>query len=106
MDLVKKVKEITIENEEFIMTFDMKSIAVYKEITGEAFVLGTQKLFSYDDEAIINFIASTLRRKSDPNKPLGNEIIEGNILYFLLNHTEDVIMLVADSLPDKSSKKK
>ncbi|MDU4952976.1 hypothetical protein HF846_13940 [Clostridium cadaveris] len=106
MDLVKKVKEITIENEEFIMTFDMKSIAVYKEITGESFVAGTQKLFDFDDEAIINFIASTLRRKSEPDKPLGKEIIEGDILYFLLNHTNDVIMLVSDSLPDKSSKKK
>ena len=31
MDLVKKVKEITIENEEFIMTFDMKSIASYQK---------------------------------------------------------------------------
>lgn len=106
MDLVKKAKDITIEDEEFIMTFDMKSIAVYKEITGESFVAGTQKLFAFDDEAIINFIASTLRRKSEPDKPLGKEIIEGDILYFLLNHTNDVIMLVSDSLPDKSSKKK
>ncbi|WP_462427198.1 hypothetical protein [Fusobacterium varium] len=106
MDLVKKTKDITIEDEEFIMTFDMKSIAVYKEITGESFVVGTQKLFNFDDESIINFIASTLRRKSEPDKPLGKEIVEGDILYFLLNHTNDVIMLVSDSLPDKSSKKK
>lgn len=107
MDLVKKVKEITIENEEFVMTFDMKSIATYKELTGTNFNRGVSKLFAYDDEAIINFIACTLRRKETPTEPLGKEVLEGDVLYFLMNHTLDVIILVTDSLPDnKTSKKK
>lgn len=106
MNLIKTVKEIKIENEEFIMTFDMKSIAVYKELTGESFVKGNGELFKYDDEAILNFIASTLRRKEEPKKPLGAEILEGDILYFLLNHSTDVINIVASSLPDKKDSKK
>lgn len=107
MNLVKKVKEINIENEKFIMTFDMKSIATYKELTGTNFNRGTHKLFQYDDEEIINFIASTLRREENPDTPLGREVLDGDILYFLINHTLDVITLVAESLPEgKENKKK
>lgn len=106
MDLVKKEKEIQIEDKSYIMAFDMKSIATYKELTGNNFNRGVHRLFSYDDEEIINFIACTLRNKSTPDKPLGAEVKNGDILYFLLNHTGDVIDLIADSLPNNNSKKK
>lgn len=107
MELVKKIKEINIEGEEFIMTFDMKSIATYKDITGTSFNRGATKLFQFDDEAVIYFIASTLRRKETPDIPLGNEVVQGDLIYFLLNHTMNVIELVAESLPEnKNSKKK
>lgn len=107
MELVKKIKEINIEGEEFIMTFDMRSIATYKEIAVTSFNRGATKLFQFDDEAVIYFIASTLRRKETPDIPLGNEVVQGDLVYFLLNHTMDVIELVAESLPEnKNSKKK
>ena len=107
MNLVKKVKEINIENENFIMAFDMRSIATYKELTGTNFNRGVTKLFQFDDEAIIYFIASTLRRAETPDIPLGKEVIEGDLIYFLINCTMEVINLVAESLPEnKSSKKK
>ena len=106
MNLVKKVKEINIENENFIMAFDMKSIATYKELTGTNFNMGAHKLFQYDDEAIINFIASTLRRQEKPDTPLAREVLDGDILYFLINHTMDVITLVAESLPESKDNKK
>lgn len=107
MELVKKKREINIENEKFIMTFDMRSIATYKELTGNNFNMSIHKLFQYDDEEIINFIASTLRREETPDMPLGQELLDGDVLYFLLNHTMDVITLVAESLPEgKNDKKK
>ena len=31
MDIVKKVKDIKIGDEDYIMTFDMRSIAVFKD---------------------------------------------------------------------------
>ncbi|MDQ0149123.1 hypothetical protein ACFO6R_05930 [Eubacterium multiforme] len=108
MDLVKKELEFEINNERFIMTFDMKSIATYKELSGEPFVLGEEKLKNFDDEAIINFIASTLRRKEEPDKPLGLEVINGDLVFYLFELTGYVIYLVNMSLPEapKESKKK
>lgn len=105
MNLLKKSKELTIENEEFVMEFDMRSIALYKELSNKSFTKGVGDLFKYDDEAIAMFIACTLRRKEDETKPLGKEVLEGDVLYFLLNHTNDVIDLVAMSLPSDNSKK-
>lgn len=106
MNLLKKSKKINIENEEFIMEFDMRSIAIYKELSDKSFTLGVRELFKYDDREIILFIASTLRRKENPNEPLGEEVLNGDILYFLINHTDDVIELIAMSLPIENSKKK
>lgn len=105
MNLIKKKREFKIGDKEYLMTFDMKSIATYKEMTGKSFVTGADKLYKYDDEEIINFIGSTLREKENPNKPIGKEIYNMDILYFLLNHTTDVIILVADSMPSSKGKK-
>lgn len=106
MNLLKKSKELCIENEEFVMEFDMRSIAAYKELSDKPFTKAIRELFKYDDEEIIKFIACTLRRKEEPTKPLGREVLDGDVLYFLLNHTNDVIELVAMSLPSDNSKKK
>lgn len=103
MNLLKKSKELTIENEEFVMEFDMRSIASYKELFNSSFTKGVIDLFKYDDEEILKFISCTLRRKEEPTKPLGREVLEGDVLYFLLNHKDDVIELVAMSLPSESS---
>lgn len=106
MELVKKIKEINIENEEFIMAFDMKSIAIYKDLTGRFFSRGVSELFKENDEEIIYFIASTLRRKETPNIPLGKEVLEGDILFFVMNLKIMAIELVMMSLPTETSKKK
>lgn len=106
MELVKKIKEINIENEEFIMAFDMKSIATYKDLTGRFFSRGVSELFKENDEEIIYFIASTLRRRETPNIPLGKEVLEGDILFFVMNLKIMAIELVMMSLPTETSKKK
>lgn len=108
MDLIKKTIDIKIGNEEFVMAFDMRSIATYKELTNRFFTQGVARLFKEDDEEIIYFIASTLRQKETPNEPLGKEVLEGDILYFLLNLKFTVIELVASALPssEDNSKKK
>ena len=108
MDLVKKVKEITIEDEEFIMTFDMQSIATYKELTNRFFSKGITELFKQNDEEVVYFIASILRRKATPTVPLGRKVIDGDTLFFLLNLKNIAIEIIAESLPndENSSKKK
>lgn len=109
MNLVRKEKEIKIGEEEYIMYFDMSSIVMYKELTNRFFTHGVNKLFEQDDEEIMYFMASTLRRKNNPKKPLGKEIFEADILQLLLMHKWDAIELVSASLPqadDSEPKKK
>ncbi|MBS6601301.1 MAG: hypothetical protein KH333_09885 [Clostridium sp.] len=106
MNLVRKEKEIKIGEEEYIMYFDMSSIVMYKELTNRFFTHGVNKLFEQDDEEIMYFMASTLRRKDNPKKPLGKEIFEADILQLLLMHKWDVIDLVASSLPVEETPKK
>lgn len=105
MNLVRKEKEIKIGEEEYIMYFDMSSIVMYKELTNRFFTHGVNKLFEQDDEEIMYFMASTLRRKDNPKKPLGKEIFEADILQLLLMHKWDVIDLVASSLPVEETQK-
>lgn len=108
MNLSKKIKELTIENEDYILTFDMKSILVYKELSGKTFTKGVEGLFQADDEECIYFMASMLRRKDNPGEPLAEKVINGNVLDLLINLKLEVIDFVLDSLPtdDKNSKKK
>ncbi len=109
MNLVRKEKEIKIGKEEYIMFFDMNSIVTYKEITKQSFSGGVKKLFEEDDEEIMYFIASTLRKKENKDKPLGKEALKGDILQLLLLHKWDAIELVSASLPqadDSEPKKK
>ena len=108
MNLSKKIKELTIENEDYILTFDMKSILVYKKLSGKTFTKGVEGLFQYDDEECIYFIASMLRRKDNPEEPLAEKVINGNVLDLLISLKLEVIDFVLDSLPtdDKNSKKK
>ena len=107
MNLVRKEKEFKIGEEEYIMFFDMTSIVVYKELTKRFFTQGVNKLFEQDDEEIMYFMASTLRKKDNSKKPLGKKIFEWDVLQLLLLHKWDVIELVAQSLPtDEETKKK
>ena len=106
MNLVRKEKIIKIGEEEYIMYFDMSSIVMYKELTNRFFTHGVNKLFEQDDEEIMYFMASTLRRKDNPKKPLGKEIFEADILQLLIMHKWDVIDLVASSLPVEETPKK
>ena len=113
MDLVKKKIEIKIDNEEYVMFFDMKSIAIYKEITatndnpiGNNFTDGINKLFNQVNEEIINFIACTLRHKETEDTPLGRKLFESDILFFLLNFRVYAINLIAESLPQSNDVKK
>lgn len=106
MNLVRKEKEFKIGEEEYVMYFDMTSIVVYKELTKRFFTHGVQKLFEQDDEEIMYFMASTLRKKDNPKKPLGQNLFEGDVLQLLLTHKWDVIELVAQSLPSDGGTKK
>lgn len=102
MNIVKKIREVEIGDENYIMTFDMRSIATFKEITGKSFLQSSAKLGLLDDEIILGFIAATLRKADDENKPLGKAIYDMDIMYLLLNLSEIVIELVTSSLPQQT----
>ncbi|MDH2337068.1 hypothetical protein [Clostridium perfringens] len=107
MSLLKKKLDITVEGEEYIMMFDMKSIAVYQELSNMSFAEGFLKLQLFDDIEAINFIASTLRKKSDPEEPLGKDFIEnGNLLFALAVLRLEAIDYVNMSLPISTKGKK
>lgn len=111
MNIVKKVRDIKIGNENYIMTFDMRSIVVFKELTGKSFLQSSAKLGLLEDEVVLGFIGATLRKVNEENKPLGKQIYDMDIMYLLLNLSETVIELVTSSLPqskpsDKGIKKK
>ena len=106
MNLTRKEIEVSIDGEDYIMAFDNRSIATYKEVIGKPFTKGYAALLQGDDAAVLDFIASTLRRKSEPDKPLGKEVLEGDNLFFLTTLTNHVVILISMSLPDKTKKKK
>lgn len=102
MNLVKKVKEFKINNKDYIMTFDMRSIPVYKELTGKSFLQSSAQLGQFDDEITLGFMGATIRKKETPNKPLGKEIYDMDILYLLMNHCWDVMEIVTSSMPQSA----
>lgn len=107
MSLLKKKLNITIGNEKYVMMFDMKSLAIYKELTEESFSIGYLKLQVFDEEATLNFIACTLRKKEEPNEPLGKKFLDdGNILLGLITLSADVLNYVNMSLPEIKKEKK
>lgn len=99
MNIIKKTVDLTLNEEEFIACFDMKSIMTYKELSGESFLQGMQKLANLDEEVILNFMASTIR-KDEKSKPLGKKLLnEYDVLGLLINYTEPIMKLIADSMP-------
>lgn len=107
MSLLKKKLDINIGNEEYVMMFDMKSLAIYKELTEEPFSMGYLKLQLFDEETTLNFIACTIRKREEPNEPLGKMFLDdGNILLGLITLSADVLNYVNMSLPEIKKGKK
>lgn len=108
--LTRLEKEFCIENEEFVMYFDMRSAVTYQRLANKTVTEGLSRLFNGDSEEYLLFIASTVRRKNDKDKqPLAEEILEGNALGWLLNYSAMVEEIVLSALPkneEKDSKKK
>lgn len=106
-NLSKEIIKIKIDNNDYIMTFDMKSIEVFKDITNESFILSTTKLIEFDDVTVLAYMASTIRPIDDEENPLGIKLYDMNILNLLLNYSGIVIQTVLKNLPkSKESKKK
>ena len=108
MNLTRKEHNFEVDNEKYVMYFDMKSMVTYKELSGEDFSIGLGKLFNENAETFIYMIASTVRRVTDTSKPLGAEILEGNVMYWLLNYRGIIEQIILDALPEakEDSKKK
>lgn len=106
-NLSKEIIKLKIDKDDYIMTFDMKSIEVFKELTNESFILSTSKLISFDDATVLAYMASTIRPIDDEENPLGVKLYDMNILNLILNYSGLVIQTVLKNLPkSKNGKKK
>lgn len=107
-NLSKKRKDLIIDDKEYVMMFDMKSIDVFKEISGKSFLNSIALLDKYDDKTILEFMASTIRLKEDETNPLGMNLLKYDPIFLLLNYTHLVMELVFSSLPkaEENIKKK
>lgn len=98
-------KEINIESlGEYVMFFDMTSLVMYKE-KNKSFIGAINKLLMYDDATILDFIACTLRKKSNPDKPVGFEEVEKNPILYLLSCGMHAVNTVVESFPENNKKK-
>ena len=82
-NLLRRVENIKIDGKDYILAIDMESIEVFKELTGKGVVASLDKLAALDDETILYFIASTLRKKED-DKILGKTLLNGEYDLFSL----------------------
>lgn len=98
MNIVKKVIDIELNGEKMVAVFDMQSVVLYKELSGKPFLFGMQKLAEMDEEVILNFMASTIR-KTEKSKPIGKKLFEYDIMCLLLNFTEPLMTLITASMP-------
>lgn len=99
MNIVRKVVDIKLNNEEFKATFDMRSVIKFKELSGKSFLASVEGLKTMDEDVILYFMASTIRKTENSN-PLGKELLENyDLMYLLLNYTELVLDLITSSMP-------
>lgn len=105
MDLIKQVRPLTIEGKPYVMCFDMRSVAMFREISGTSFTNAMPQLFAGEDFTLINFMACTIRPLDKPTEVLGREIYKLDILGLLLNIGKDVTALIASSMPQATGKK-
>ena len=106
-NLKRKIKDLKIENKEYIMAFDMESCEVFKELSGESVLKNLIKLNDLDDTAILYFIASTLRHK-ETEKILGKELFNGDYDLFtiVISLLPTVINIVTTGFPQEDNKSK
>lgn len=108
-NLLRKIENIKVDGFDYIMAFDMESIEVFKEITGKGILMSLNDLSNMDDEVILYFIASTLRKKED-GKILGKKLFNGeyDLFALVINLFPIVLNIVNNGFPqaNKNQKKK
>lgn len=105
-NLIKKTKEIILNDKKYIMCFDMTSVNMFQELTGMSFLNALHLINRYDDKTLLNFMACSIRPIDEPETPIGEELFDFNIIGLLLAHTLDVIELVSSSMPQENKKKR
>lgn len=110
MSLLLKVKKVKLDDIELYCVIDMKTIATFKQLTGESFLKAIQRIGDMDDMVMINLLASSLRETPDGD-PVGLDYLSKyNPLALITELMEDVAELIQDSMPKEgpgvTSKKK
>lgn len=104
-NLLRKVENIKIDEKDYILAFDMESIEVFKDLTGKGVVASLDKLAALDDETILYFIASTLRKKED-DKILGRTLLNGeyDLFSLVIKLFPVVLSIVNNGFPQATKK--
>ncbi|MBN1055683.1 hypothetical protein DVW05_10050 [Clostridium botulinum] len=108
-NLRRKIENIKIDNKNYIMAFDMTSVDIFQELTGQSVLQSVVKLNKFEDKIVLAFIASTLRPKGDEENPIGKKLYNGNfdLLSLMIMLIPTMVMIINEGFPKtKGSVKK
>lgn len=88
-NLRRKIENIEIEGNKYIMAFDMTSVDIFQELSGKGVLQSVIALNKLEDKVVLDFIASTLRPIEDEENPLRGNLYNGDFDLFTV-----MIMLV------------
>ncbi|HBJ1647373.1 hypothetical protein FDC50_15125 [Clostridium botulinum] len=100
-NLRRKIENIKIDNKNYIMAFDMTSVDIFQELTGQSVLQSVVQLNKFEDKIVLAFIASTLRLKNDEENPIGKELYTGDfdLLALMIMLIPTLVMIINEGFP-------
>ncbi|MBY6973084.1 UNVERIFIED_ORG: hypothetical protein B2H98_13095 [Clostridium botulinum] len=100
-NLRRKIENIKIDNKNYIMAFDMTSVDIFQELTGQSVLQSVVQLNKFEDKIVLAFIASTLRLKKDEENPVGSKLYTGDfdLLGLMIMLIPTLVMIINEGFP-------
>lgn len=100
-NLRRKIENIKIDNKNYIMAFDMTSVDIFQELTGQSVLQSVVQLNKFEDKIVLAFIASTLRLKNDEENPIGKELYteDFDLLALMIMLIPTLVMIINEGFP-------
>ena len=106
MSLATKVKKIKLDETDYLLTMDMRTIRYYKEFTGGSFLKAISKMDELDEDILFPMMGGMLRDVDAPGEPLGVECLENYDPIGLINYmTPYLFELINASMPKEKGGK-
>lgn len=106
-NLKRKIENIKIDGKDYILAFDMTSVDKFQELNKNGVLQSIIPLNNFEDKVVLDFIASTLRRKSQPNEPIGKELYNGDfdLLSIMIMFLPTIIKVINEGFPQETEKR-